>query len=239
MKNKIEVIINSIKQITNQTSRKTFIIGVSGGIDSCLSLKILTKYFSDYKIYAYYLPIEFDYEETNIELIEQNFNINIQKVDLTNIWKDTINSFQINDKFNSYNIKSKIRSMFLFSQAFEKDGLVISNINYDEYYLGYFTKFGDSNGDVFPLLNLTKQDIIEVAKYLELPNEIINKLPSADLYINQNDENEFGFSYKDLDEYLNFKKIDPNIENKIIKRVEKNKHKRILEHLINNDFRKE
>ncbi|MBU3830943.1 MAG: NAD(+) synthase, partial [Candidatus Ureaplasma intestinipullorum] len=155
------------------------------------------------------------------------------------IWKDTINSFQINDKFNSYNIKSKIRSMFLFSQAFEKDGLVISNLNYDEYYLGYFTKFGDSNGDVFPLLNLTKQDIIEVAKYLELPNEIINKLPSADLYINQNDENEFGFSYKDLDEYLNFKKINPNIENKIIKRVEKNKHKRILEHLINNDFRKE
>lgn len=239
MKNKIEVIINSIKQITNQTSRKTFIIGVSGGIDSCLSLKILTKYFLDYKIYAYYLPIEIDNENTNIQLIEQNFNINIQKVDLTNIWKDTINSFQINDKFNSYNIKSKIRSMFLFSQAFEKDGLVISNINYDEYYLGYFTKFGDSNGDVFPLLNLTKQDIIEVAKYLELPNEIINKLPSADLYINQNDENEFGFSYKDLDEYLNFKKINPNIENKIIKRVEKNKHKRILEHLINNDFRKE
>lgn len=239
MKNKIEVIINSIKQITNQTSRKTFIIGVSGGIDSCLSLKILTKYFLDYKIYAYYLPIEIDHEKTNIELIEKNFNINIQKVDLTNIWKDTINSFQIKDKFNSYNIKSKIRSMFLFSQAFEKDGLVISNINYDEYYLGYFTKFGDSNGDVFPLLNLTKQDIIEVAKYLELPNEIINKLPSADLYINQNDENEFGFSYKDLDEYLNFKKIDPNIENKIIKRVEKNKHKRILEHLINNDFRKE
>lgn len=239
MKNKIEVIINSIKQITNQTSRKTFIIGVSGGIDSCLSLKILTKYFPDYKIYAYYLPIEIDNEKTNIELIEQNFNINIQKVDLTNIWKETINSFQINDKFNSYNIKSKIRSMFLFSQAFEKDGLVISNINYDEYYLGYFTKFGDSNGDVFPLLNLTKQDIIKVAKYLELPNEIINKLPSADLYINQNDENEFGFSYKDLDEYLNFKKINPNIENKIIKRVEKNKHKRILEHLINNDFRKE
>lgn len=239
MKNKIEVIINSIKQITNQTSRKTFVIGVSGGIDSCLSLKILTQYFPNYKICAYYLPIEIDNEEINIELIEQTLKINIQKVDLTNIWKDTINSFQIKDKFNSCNIKSKIRSMFLFSQAFEKDGLVISNINYDEYYLGYFTKFGDSNGDIFPLLNLTKQDIIEIAKYLELPNEIINKLPSADLYINQNDENEFGFSYKELDEYLNFKKIDSNIENKIIQRVKKNKHKRILEHLIENNFRKE
>lgn len=239
MKNKIDQILNTIKQVTDQTNRNTFVIGISGGIDSCLTLKILSEYFSNFKIRAYYLPIENDEHNQYIKTIEKFCNIKIDIVNLTEVWKKTINDFGINDMNNANNIKSKIRSMFLFAKAFENNGLVISNLNYDEYYLGYFTKFGDSNGDIYPLINCLKKDIFEIAKYLKIPEEIINQAPSANLYPNQSDENEFGFSYANLDAYLSFESIDSKIENLISKRYKVNNHKKTLNHLINNNYRKD
>lgn len=238
MKNKLDEIIKSIDNIINHSNRDTFVIGISGGIDSCLTLKILHDYFSKYKILAYYLPIENNNELESINLIENSLNINIEKIDLTNLWIETIKEFGIENPYNSYNIKSKIRNMFLFSKAFENNGIVISNLNYDEYFLGYFTKFGDSNGDVYPLINLCKKDIFNLANYLNLPIEIIQKEPSADLFIGQTDENDFGFSYDELDKFLNNQSIDKNIEKLIIEKANNNKHKQVLNHLIKNNFRK-
>ncbi len=239
MKNKIESIVNNITEITDHSNKNTLIIGVSGGIDSCLTLTIIHKFLPNYKILPYYLPIENNNDYPLIKKIERFLNLKIELYDFSSLWKQCVNDFEITNKMNAYNIKSKLRNMFLYSKAFENNGLVISNLNYDEYYLGYFTKFGDSNGDLYPLINFTKQDIINMAKYLQIPMEIINQKPSAGLYINQFDEDEFKFTYTDLDKYLNHIEINNDIERLIQKRANENKHKKTLNHLINNNYRKE
>ncbi len=240
MKNKIKVIVENIENIIKESSRNTFIIGISGGIDSCLSLTIIHKYFPNAKIFAYYLPIENNANDLNsIKIIEKFLSIKIEIIDLFKLWNLTVEQFNIHDNMNANNIKSKLRNMFLYSMAFEKNGLVVSNLNYDEYYLGYFTKFADSNGDLYPLINLTKSDIYIISEYLNIPIEIINQKPTAGLYNNQFDEDEFKFSYIELDKYLNFNKIDYNIEELIKKRVKENKHKKTLDYLLFNNYRKD
>ena len=239
MNKNLEKIIDFIQTKIDNTNKKNIIIGISGGIDSCLTLAILKLYIKNINIYPYYLPIEFNHDFDDINLIANFLNIKIPTVDLTHLWYSTINEFNIKNINNQNNLKSKIRNMFLYAQAFELDGLVISNLNYDEYYLGYFTKFGDSNGDLYPLINLLKKEIIELSQYLNLPKQIINKQPSAGLYINQTDEQELGLSYQVIDDYLMYKNIPDSDLKKINQIINKNKHKRILNYLIDNAYRKD
>ncbi len=239
MNKNLEKIIDFIQTKIDNTNKKNIIIGISGGIDSCLTLAILKLYIKNINIYPYYLPIEFNHDFDDINLIANFLNIKIPTVDLTHLWYSTINEFNIKNTNNQNNLKSKIRNMFLYAQAFELDGLVISNLNYDEYYLGYFTKFGDSNGDLYPLINLLKKEIIELSQYLNLPKQIINKQPSAGLYINQTDEQELGLSYQVIDDYLMYKNIPDSDLKKINQIINKNKHKRILNYLIDNAYRKD
>ena len=239
MNKNLEKIIDFIQTKIDNTNKKNIIIGISGGIDSCLTLAILKLYIKNINIYPYYLPIEFNHDFDDINLIANFLNIKIPTVDLTHLWYSTINEFNIKNTNNQNNLKSKIRNMFLYAQAFELDGLVISNLNYDEYYLGYFTKFGDSNGDLYPLINLLKKEIMELSQYLNLPKQIINKQPSAGLYINQTDEQELGLSYQVIDDYLMYKNIPDSDLKKINQIINKNKHKRILNYLIDNAYRKD
>jgi NAD+ synthase len=74
--------------------------------------------------------------------------------------------------------------------------------NKTEYILGYYTRFGDEASDIEPIRNLYKTQVYELAKTLRIPEEIIQKPPSADLWPEQTDEKEFGFTYKDADEIV-------------------------------------
>ena len=228
----IEDIQLQLQQTLLETNKKYYFIGISGGIDSCLALKMLIDSVGVDKIKAYYLPIEFNNSQNEINIIEQEFNIKIETIDLTECWKNLNQSFNIKSHENLINQKSKLRSMFLYAKAFEENGLVVSCLNYDEYYVGYFTKFGDSNGDVYPLINLLKSEIYEMANYLDLPKVIINKKPSADLFVDQTDEADLGFSYQDLDNYLMFETINQTIENKIEALKNRNAHKHSLSKFI-------
>jgi len=80
--------------------------------------------------------------------------------------------------------------------------MVAGSGNRSEITVGYFTKHGDSGVDIMPLGNLVKGEVRELARYLEIPREIIDKPPSAGLWEGQTDEAEMGFSYEDLDRYI-------------------------------------
>jgi NAD+ synthase len=80
--------------------------------------------------------------------------------------------------------------------------LVIGTTNKSEMEIGYFTKYGDGGVDIEPIADLYKTEIIELAKRLKLPSQIIETIPTADLWPGQTDEKEIGISYQKLDTIL-------------------------------------
>ena len=100
------------------------------------------------------------------------------------------------------NIRPRIRMTYLYEYASLNNLLVIGTGNLSEATCGYFTKWGDGAHDINPLAKLTKTEVYLLAKYLQVPESIINAKPSADLWAGQTDEDEMGVTYKQIDEYI-------------------------------------
>lgn len=193
---------DTLKKQLNNSNKDGYIIGVSGGIDSALMLKILLTFLDKNQIHPFYISIEDQSELKDIKELEKFCGIKINVVDLSNSFKEVCLDFDEKNSFNKNNLKPKLRSMFLYNTALNYNCLVISCINYSEFYLGYFTKYGDGQGDVFPLSGLLKSDIYALAKILKIPDLFMLKPPTPGFDLGLTDEIELGFSYKVLDNYL-------------------------------------
>jgi NAD+ synthase len=120
----------------------------------------------------------------------------------------------------------------LYNIAAARDYLVCGTSNKTEYMIGYNTKWGDSAADIQPLLHLWKRDVYAIAEELDIPRSIIEKAPSASFWDGQNDENELGFSYQELDTALmsleKHEFVPQNaLEEQILTLVNKSSHKRV------------
>lgn len=239
MKNNKLTLNNKLIKKTFLKSKKDYlIIGISGGIDSAVCLKLLIKLFGSEKILAYYLPIDNFENKQDIDEISNDCNIEIKTINLTNLHNQIASEWKLTNKNNINNLKPKLRAIYLSALAFENNGLVVSCLNYDEYYLGYFTKNGDSAGDIFPLINFCKREVYSLARQFKVSQEIISKKPSADLYLGQLDEQELGLTYEEIDNYLQYKKVSKNVIDKIKLLKTNNEHKHILnKYLFKNNLR--
>ncbi|OGY16693.1 MAG: NAD(+) synthase [Candidatus Chisholmbacteria bacterium RIFCSPHIGHO2_01_FULL_49_18] len=100
------------------------------------------------------------------------------------------------------NIAARSRMIVIFDQAKLLDALVIGTENQSEHLLGYYTRFGDEASDVEPIRHLYKTQVRQLAKFLKVPKEVIEKAPTAELWAGQTDEAELGFSYDEADPIL-------------------------------------
>ena len=223
-----------IKNEVKNAKANGVIYGLSGGIDSAVVAVLCKKIFPKNSL-ALILPchsIGEDIKDAQ-ELIKK-FNINYQVVELSKIY-DSFSSLLSgklkknvhDDNLARANIKPRLRMISLYYFANSLNYLVVGTSNKSEIMIGYSTKYGDSGADIFPLGNLLKSQVVELAKYLDVTKRIIAKPPSAGLWKGQTDEEEMGITYAQLDEYLtsgelNDKKIKKIIETKI----ELSKHKR-------------
>ena len=140
-------------------------------------------------------------------------------------------------KIAKMNTASRIRAVILYHYANTHNSLVIGTSNKTEIMLGYFTKYGDGAVDIEVIGSLFKTDELELARYLKIPENIIKKTPTAELYHGQTDEDELGASYREIDVILS--KIErkqklPNsaLVKKILKRIKDNEHKRNVPFLV-------
>ena len=97
------------------------------------------------------------------------------------------------------NIATRMRMILLYDLAKKYQALVLGTENRSEYLLGYYTRFGDEASDLAPIRELYKTQVKQLACYLKIPEKIINKTPTAGMWIGQTDEGEFGFTYKEAD----------------------------------------
>jgi len=101
-----------------------------------------------------------------------------------------------------YGLRPRIRMSLLYALATNSNRLVAGTTNFDETVIGYYTKWGDGASDFNPLGMLTKGEIKILAAQLGVPQAIIDKAPSADEFVGQTDEKEFGFTYDQLDKFV-------------------------------------
>ena len=215
---------------------KKIVIGISGGIDSAVSLAILSEILNPKDIYAYFIDIESSKKDyIDAKLVCDYLKVQLNNIDLNKSFNQMIKDLNIKktDIQQKANLKSRLRMTSLYNFAFKNNAIVIGNSNLNELYVGYFTKYGDNCCDYALLAGLLKKDIYNYAKYYNLPKSIINKAPSSGLIKDLTDEQELGLSYTSMDNFLSAKKCDKNTVTKIEKLHNKNKHKLIYNRYVN------
>lgn len=201
----VDKIIKFIQSTFKQQGFQKGIIAVSGGLDSALSLILATKALGPENIYTLQLPYA-DQSVEDSDLIIQTTQIpqanrlifNLKKP--VDILAEELKRGQ--DKVRLGNTIARLRMIHLFDQAKKLKALVIGTENKSEQILGYYTRFGDSASDIEPISHLYKTQLYQLAEHLQIPENIIKKSPSAELWLNQTDEQELGFSYQKADPVL-------------------------------------
>lgn len=223
-----------IKSVYRNAGRQIAIIGISGGVDSSVVNALCQK--TGLGVQRIFMP----YEELSLRSsVKENFS-DVIEIDITesvNCLIDSIekNSFRKLNKIQKGNIMARVRMLILYDFAKRENGLVLGTENKSEYYLGYFTLYGDQACDLNPIGGLWKTQVIELAEYLGLKIEI----PSAGLYEGQTDETQLGFTYEEADPILDLycrDKLEPqqiincgydtDLVNRVIKQVMSTQFKR-------------
>lgn len=184
---------------------KGFVLGVSGGIDSAVCLRLCARAVGKGKVLALLMP-EKDSPKGDLkdsrELCDLE-GVKYKVVDITGpveAYKKAIKGPI--DRKSLANIKARCRMIALYHHANADGRLVVGTSNKSEILIGYFTKFGDGGADLEPIGDLYKTEVRQLARELGLPDDIIKKIPSAGLWKGQTDEGEMGISYERLDAIL-------------------------------------
>jgi NAD+ synthase len=191
------------------------VIGISGGIDSTVMAYISAQALGSDKVLGLLLP---DYSVTpKVDVkhgleISKKLNINYEIIDIGKGKNHIIKNFPRN-KLAKANFLVRLRMAILYYYAAARGGIVVGTADKSELQLGYFTKYGDGGADIFPIADLYKTEVRKIAKYMEVPQHIIEKQSSARLWKGQTAEGEIGVSYETIDKILdqiNFEKILKN-----------------------------
>ena len=180
------------------------VLGLSGGIDSALVAYLLRDALGKENVLAIMMPYKSSNPDSlnHAKLVVEDLKINAKTIEIT----DMIDAYFKNEKDASSlrmgNKMARERMSILFDYSSKENALVVGTSNKTEIYLGYSTQFGDSACALNPIGNLYKTNIWDLSRYLKIPNELIEKKPSADLWEGQTDEQEMGLTYKEADQVL-------------------------------------
>ncbi|WP_085991794.1 NAD(+) synthase [Oceanobacillus senegalensis] len=237
MEKHVNAIIDWLRQQLQKTGAKGFVVGVSGGIDSAVVANLIKQAAPENSL-GVLLPIYTKPEHmTDGQKVIDQSGISSLTLDLTDTHElmygyirnqlEKKGDFKEDtDQIVGANLRARLRMSALYTVATNYGYLVVGTDNAAEWYTGYFTKYGDGGVDILPLVDFTKSEVYEMAKHLHVPETVINKAPSADLWENQTDENEMGTTYARIDAYLRGEDI-PEKDKEIIERLHKRSaHKR-------------
>jgi len=149
------------------------------------------------------LPIESDVKDLDdASAVASALNMKTQYIDLTSTYQHLARLLPAGEQVALGNVKARLRMVVLYYHANIHDYLVCGTGNKTEIMLGYFTKYGDGACDILPLGDLHKSEVRELARALDIPQGIIEKVPTAGLWPGQTDEGEIGFTYEEMDQAL-------------------------------------
>jgi NAD+ synthase len=200
----VKILTDFIRNETQRFGIQKCVIGLSGGVDSTVAAFLAQRALGEKNVTGLLLP----YKESSKDSVRDALavadilGIRTKVVDVTPAVDGFLESHTESDKVRKGNIIARMRMIALYDYSSKIKGFVIGTGNKTEILLGYTTIFGDNASAINPLADLYKTQVWQLAKLLKVPKSIINKKPSADLWVGQTDERELGFTYKKADELL-------------------------------------
>lgn len=230
----IDHIVSWLREKVKESGTKGIVLGLSGGIDSSVVAFLIKKAFPENSL-GIILPCKSgDSDKLDALALAEAANIKNIEIELTQTHsflhskiEEAMADFDTeNHRLTDANLRARLRMSTLYAVANNLSYLVAGTDNEAELLTGYFTKYGDGGVDILPIANLKKREVFQMAKYLGVPDSILNKAPSAGLWDGQTDEIEMGTTYDLIDDYLEGKEI-PLKDKEIIERLNKrSEHKR-------------
>ena len=227
---------------------RSYVLGISGGVDSTTAGMLAQAAVNrlrgdgyDAQFVAMRLPYGKQNDEADaalaIQTIRPDHTVTVDIRPAAQAMRDEVkrNADALwnpaTDDFHFGNIKALQRMVAQYALAGSLGGIVIGTDHAAEALMGFFTKFGDGAADILPLAGLNKRRIRAVASLLGAPKELVHKVPTADLEEKRPlrpDEDAYGVTYDEIDDFLEGKRIDPASEAKILKFYRSSAHKRAL-----------
>jgi len=216
----LDRVVLFLKNYLEKVNAQTYVLGLSGGVDSSLCAVLAKKAVGKNKLLGVIMPIDShpsDMEDA-LKLVKSE-DINYIVYDGTTLFNEFKKSAEkagvTLNRVAESNLKARLRMTILYAISAVKNGLVIGTDNADERYTGYFTKHGDGACDILPIAHLLKCEVVEGAKMFGISNEIAERVPTAGLYEGQTDEKEMGVTYHELDNYLSGKMVNEGTKARI------------------------
>jgi NAD+ synthase len=183
---------------------KRAVLGLSGGIDSALSCYLAVAALGPENVLAVRLPYRKSSPESldHAQLIIDDLGIQSETVDITPLVDPLIELTPDMSPLRQGNVMARARMIVIYDRSAAWEALVVGTSNKTELLLGYGTIFGDLASAVNPIGDLYKTQVRQLSRALGVPDAVIDKAPSADLIPGQTDEDDFGFSYEDVDQLL-------------------------------------
>jgi NAD+ synthase len=213
-----------------------FVCGLSGGVDSAVAAALAVRAVGPDHVLAALLPCHSQPEDARLgQLVADTFNIPTVVVHLDGAYDALTSALPPSDhRLAAANIKPRLRMISLYYLAQSRNYLVLGSGNKAELLVGYFTKYGDGGVDLLPLGDLSKTQVWDLARELGVPQEVVERPPSAGLWPGQTDEGEMGITYRELDRVLaaieagETADIDPATLDKVRGMMADSAHKRAM-----------
>ncbi|MDE2750127.1 MAG: NAD+ synthase [Chloroflexota bacterium] len=198
------ILTGFIRDSISKAGMTRAVIGLSGGIDSAVSAYLAAQALGRENVLALRMPYSSSSAESlsDAEAVIEDLGLPRMTVSISEMADPLIERFPDMSRLRKGNIMARLRMIALYDQSMAWGGLVMGTSNKTEFLLGYSTIYGDSGVALHPIADLYKCQVRQMARHLGVPVSIINKPPSADLWVGQTDEEELGFTYDEADQVL-------------------------------------
>ena len=193
-----------IKDQIDKAGMRGAVLGLSGGIDSALSAYVSAEALGAENVLAVRMPYKTSSAASlsDADLVIEALGIKAITVPISGMAHALIEQFPDMPPLRTGNIMARMRMIVLYDQSAEHGLLPMGTSNKTEFLLGYSTIYGDSGVALHPIADLYKYQVRQLSRALGVPQPVIDKAPSADLWEGQTDEGELGFTYDQVDQVL-------------------------------------
>ncbi|MFC4247188.1 NAD+ synthase [Natribaculum luteum] len=182
------------------------VLGLSGGIDSTLTAHLAVEALGADSVHGLVLParVSADEQMSDAERVALELDMPFDVIEIEPVIETLLEAYSEaeGDHVAVGNARARVRAVLNYLVANHEDRLVLGTGNRSEAAVGYFTKYGDGAVDCHPIGNLYKAQVRQLARHVGVPEDLVEKTPTAELWANQTDEEEMGLSYDTLDTIL-------------------------------------